>query len=68
MSQVARKVTVEINADLLDKAMDQTQKGLTETIRQGLILLAESRTYGNIKKLKGKGAFGLDWKKLKEDR
>ncbi len=68
MSQTAKKITVEVNTQLLEKAMNQTQKGLTETIRQGLILLSESTTYKNIKKLKGKGQFELSWQKLKEDR
>lgn len=64
----AKKITVEINSELLEKAMGQTQKGLTETIRQGLMLLAESSTYRKLKSLKGKGHTDLDWKKLKEDR
>lgn len=68
MSQTAKKITVEVNAELLEKAMKQTHKGLTETIRQGLTLLAESSTYKNIKNLKGKGKFQLKWQQLKEDR
>ncbi len=68
MSRNAKKITVEIPEDILRKAMNQTKKGLTETIRQGLTLLAESSTYKSLKNLKGKGEFEFTWKALKEDR
>lgn len=68
MSQNVKKITVEIPEELLKKAMNQTKKGLTDTIRQGLTLLAESSTYKTLKDLKGKGEFEFNWKTLKEDR
>jgi hypothetical protein len=63
-----KKITVEISEDLLEKAMNQTQTGLTDTIRQGLTLLAESSTYKKLKNFKGKGEFEFQWQDLKEDR
>lgn len=63
-----KKITVEIPEDLLEKAMSQTQAGLTDTIRQGLTLLAESSTYKKLKNFKGKGEFEFQWQDLKEDR
>lgn len=68
MSRTAKKITVEIPEELLEKAMAKTKKGLTETVRQGLALLAESSTYKNLKNLKGKAEFQLTWQELKEDR
>lgn len=68
MSKNPKKITVEISEELLEKAMNQTKKGLTDTIRQGLTLLAESSNYKDLKNLKGKGEFEFNWKTLKEDR
>jgi len=68
MQKNSKKITIEISQDLLERAMDQTSKGITETIRQGLYLLSEASTYKELKNLKGKGKFNLSWKKLKEDR
>jgi len=63
-----RKVTVEIPADLLRRAQKSTGEGITGTIRQGLELVAASRTYEKLRRLKGRVSFSIDWKKLREDR
>jgi len=64
----ARKVTVEIPEDLLQKAQRSTGKGITATIRQGLELVAAGRAYDQLRKLKGKVEFSIDLKSLREDR
>jgi len=64
----ARKVTVEIPEDLLEKAQESTGKGITATIRQGLELVAAGRAYSRLRKLKGKVRFSIDSKALREDR
>lgn len=64
----AKKITVDIPEDLLIEAQAQTGRGITETVKQGLQLLAASRTYKLILELEGKVAFSATWKKLKEDR
>ena len=63
-----KKLTLEVPFDLLQKAQNQTGEGITETIRQGLRLLAESSSYESLKKYKGKAKFEMKWKELKEDR
>ncbi len=63
-----RKVTVEIPADLLRRAQKFTGEGVTGTIRQGLELVAASRAYEELRRLKGRVSFSIDWKKLREDR
>jgi hypothetical protein len=63
-----RKVTVEIPADLLRRAQKSTGEGITGTIRQGLELVAASRAYEELRRLKGRVSFSIDWKKLREDR
>jgi hypothetical protein len=49
-----RKVTVHLPQGLLDSAMEETGKGVTETIREGLKLLARERAYKGLLALKGK--------------
>ena len=64
----ARKVTVELPEDLLQKAQRSTGKGITATIRQGLELVAAGRAYDQLRKLRGKVEFSIDVKSLREDR
>ena len=68
MGKVNKKITVEIPYDLLESAQNQTKKGITETIRQGLRHIAASRSYENLLKSKGKIKKKINWKRLKEDR
>ena len=68
MRRPTKKITIEVPEELLEKAMSQIQTNLTETIRQGLTLLAESSTYEKLKSFKGKGKFEFQWNALKEER
>jgi hypothetical protein len=63
-----RKITVEIPSDLLEKAQQATGTGITQTIRAGLQLVAASRTYARLRRLRGKVRFGHTWRELKADR
>ena len=63
-----RKVTAELPRELLRKAQKATGDGTTATIRKGLELVAASRAYEEIRRLRGRVAFSVDWKKLREDR
>lgn len=62
-----KKITVELPTALLDEAQKQTGCGITETIRQGLKLLAASRAYEDLRKLKGKVKFSLSVSEMKEE-
>jgi hypothetical protein len=64
----ARKVTVELPEELLQRAQESTGKGVTATIREGLELVAAGRAYRELRKLRGKVEFSIDWKTLREDR
>jgi len=64
----ARKVTVLLPADLLDKAQRSSGESLTETIRKGLELVAAGAVYDELRSLKGKVSFSVDWRKLRGDR
>jgi hypothetical protein len=64
----ARKITVEIPAELLQKAQQASGAGITQTIRAGLQLLAASQAYGRLLQLRGKVRFSRTFEDLKEDR
>jgi hypothetical protein len=63
-----RKVTIHLDRDLLRRAQRQTGQGVTATLRQGLELVAASRAYDRLRRLRGKVAFSIDLNALRKDR
>ena len=63
-----RKITVHIPEDLLDRAQRSSGQGVTETVRQGLRLVAAGDTFRRVAKLRGRVKFSLDLARLREDR
>lgn len=66
--ETARKITVEIPADLLAKAQRAAGSGITQTIRAGLKLVAASETYAQLRQFRGKVHFSRSLADLKVDR
>jgi hypothetical protein len=64
----ARKITVEVPLALLEKAQRASGTGVTQTVRTGLQLVAASRTYARLRKLRGKVRFSRSLAELKVDR
>jgi hypothetical protein len=64
----ARKVTVELPSDLLEKAQRASGAGITQTIRTGLQLVAASRVYDRLRQFRGKVRFSKSVAELKDDR
>ena len=64
----ARKITVEIPPELLEKAQEVSGKGITQTVRAGLQLVAASQTYAKLRGLRGKVRFSRTATDLKADR
>lgn len=64
----ARKITVEVPADLLNKAQKASGAGITQTIRTGLELVAASGAYERLLRLQGKVHFSRTLEELKADR
>ena len=64
----ARKITVEVPLDLLEKAQRASGAGVTQTVRTGLELVAASGTYARLRRLRGKVRFTRTWAELKADR
>ncbi len=63
-----RKITLFVPEDLLEKAQKSTKKGITETVRRGLELVAASQAYDDLRKMRGKVKFSIDVGRLREDR
>jgi hypothetical protein len=66
--ETARKITVEIPGDLLERAQKASGAGITQTVRTGLQLLAASKTYDRLRELRGKVRFSRTLGELKADR
>ncbi|HEV7218561.1 MAG: hypothetical protein WBE21_09480 [Candidatus Acidiferrales bacterium] len=66
--KTARKITIEVPEDLLDKAQKASGEGITQTVRAGLRLVAASHTYARLRKLRGKVRFSRTVEELKFDR
>jgi hypothetical protein len=64
----ARKVTIELPAELLEQAQQATGSGITQTVRTGLQLVAASQTYAQLRNLRGKVKFSRTLAELKDDR
>jgi hypothetical protein len=63
-----RKITVHVSEDLLERAQESTGQGVTATIRRGLELVAASKAYEQVRKLRGKVRFSVRLEQLREDR
>jgi hypothetical protein len=63
-----RKITIEIPADLLEKAQRSSGSGITQTVRAGLQLLAASQAFADLRSVRGKVKFSRSVAELKADR
>jgi hypothetical protein len=59
---------VEVPQELLEKAQEASGAGITQTVRTGLQLVAASRAYARLQKLRGKVRFTRTLAELKADR
>lgn len=60
-----RKITLEVPADLLARAQRATGGGVTETVRDGLKLLAAHDASQRLLQMSGKVHLGMTWQQLK---
>jgi heat shock protein HslJ len=63
-----RKITVEVPADLLEKAQRASGSGITQTVCAGLQLMAASEAYARLLQFRGKVRFSRSVEELKDDR
>lgn len=62
-----KKITIEVPADLLERAIAASGQGITPTIRRGLELVASSAAYAQLRQMKGKVKFSIRLSELRED-
>lgn len=65
---VARKITVEVPTDLLERAQRASGTGVTQTVRTGLSLVAASQAYARLRQWRGRVHFTRSLAQLKSDR
>jgi hypothetical protein len=63
-----RKITVHVPIELLERAQKSSGQGVTETVRQGLRLVAEGETFRRVAGLRGKVKFPIAYARLRDDR
>jgi hypothetical protein len=68
MKMQTQKITVHVPCDLLRDAQEQTGEGITETIKEGLLLLQRSLVYKKILEMRGTVKMSIDLKDLREDK
>ena len=66
--ETERKITVEVPAELLEKAQRASGAGITQTVRTGLQLVAASGAYARLRQFRGKVRFTRTLAQLKADR
>lgn len=66
--EIVRKITLEVPADLLDKAQRASGAGITRTVRDGLQLVAASHAYARLRQFRGAVDFKRTLAELKADR
>jgi hypothetical protein len=63
-----RKITVHVPEGLLKSAQESSGQGVTETVRQGLRLVAAGETFRRVAALRGSVKFSVDLRRLRDDR
>ena len=63
-----QKITVHVRKDLLARAQRASQKGITETVRKGLELVAANDAFEGLRKMRGKVKFSIDLNELRRDK
>ena len=63
-----QKITVHVDQVLLRRARKRTGKGVSDTIRQGLTLVAAGAAFEKLRALRGRVKFSVDLRTLREDR
>lgn len=66
--KAVQKITLHVPEDLLKRAQKSTGQGITETVRQGLRLVAARDAYRKLRDLRGKVKVDVDVETLREDR
>lgn len=64
--KASKKYTLELEESLVKSAVKATGKSFTDTVRQGLKLLASTEAYRELAKMRGSVNLEIDTKKLRK--
>ncbi len=67
MARPIKKLTIEVPADLLERATLASGEGVTPTVRRGLELVAAGGAYGRLRRFRGKVKFRVKLSELRQD-
>ena len=68
VAAAVKKITVHVPEELLRRAQEATGEGITPTVRRALRLLAASRAYEDLRRLRGRVDVSVDLDELRKDR
>ena len=68
MKTSTQKITVHVKRDLLRRAQKVSKKGVSDTVRKGLELLAARDAYDQLLQKEGKLKLSINLDELREDR
>jgi hypothetical protein len=63
-----RKITVQVQEDVLEKAQAYTGEGVTQTVNAALKQLASFQAQQELLKLRGKVKFSVSYDEIKRER
>lgn len=63
-----RKITIQIESDILEKAQASTGLGVTETVREGLRRITAAEAGVALLAMRGRVKFDIDIETLRKDR
>lgn len=63
----AKKITIHVPADLLRRAQKVTGQGITPTIRSALEVVAASKAYDDLRRLRGRVKFSVTVEDLRHE-
>jgi hypothetical protein len=66
MAKALKKVTINIPAEILERARTITGRGITETVVEGLLELDRQRKRSALRALRGRVRFELDLEKTRQ--
>ncbi|MBI4403488.1 MAG: hypothetical protein HY537_04970 [Deltaproteobacteria bacterium] len=66
--RASKKYTVELEEALVKSAVRSTGKSFTETVRQGLKILASTEAYRELSKMRGTVDLQLDIREIRKNK
>jgi hypothetical protein len=63
-----QKITIFVPRQILADAQEAARSNITETVKNGLLLLIAANAAQNLRKMRGKAKFTIDINALREDR